>query len=150
MSAADVRPLLCEFLENVLFQLTSETGRTWLHTNRKYKQLPLNIISAIQTIITHLVLAASDEDNHPNPDDPEETKSILDERDRNLAMARRLMTLFEIDLIKAILQKKLNGFDEITPIYRQEYPDARPSTATGGVPLRKVRLLPKRQQKRQR
>ena len=30
-TVGEIRPLLCDFLESVLFQLTSETGRIWLH-----------------------------------------------------------------------------------------------------------------------
>ena len=41
------RPMLCEFLEKILFHLTSEAGKTWLRTHRNVKQLPLVIISQI-------------------------------------------------------------------------------------------------------
>ena len=74
----DVRPMLCDFLENVLFHLTSEAGKTWLNTNKECKHLPLAILSQIQETIIHLVLAASDEGNHPNDNNPGETKLFTD------------------------------------------------------------------------
>ena len=109
----------------------------WLHTNKEWKQIPLAIIYQIQTIVTHLVLAASDEDNYPNLDNLEEIKPFSDNGDSNLAMAKRLITYFELVLVKVIQQKKLNGFEKVTPISKKEYPDVLPPAATGGVSLQK-------------
>ena len=33
----DVRPMLCDLLENILFHLTSGAGKTWLNTNNHCK-----------------------------------------------------------------------------------------------------------------
>ena len=126
----DKRPMLCDFLEKISFHLTSEAERTWLRTNQHIKQLLLAIISQIQKVVVYLVLAASDDDNHPNDNNPGLTTSFRDGEDSDLAMVKRLITYFEKDLLKAIEQQKLNNFDKITPIFRKVYPDDIPSPAT--------------------
>ena len=79
---------------------------------------PANILSQIQEIVIHLVLTASDEDNHPNDDDLGEIKSFTDGGDSNLATAKQLIANFGMDLVKSIQQKKLNDFNKNTPIYK--------------------------------
>ena len=86
----NVRPMLYDFLKNVLFHLTSETGQTWLHTNKECKHLLLAIFSQIQKIVIYLVPAVSDDNNHPNDDNPWETKPFTDRRDSNLAASSDL------------------------------------------------------------
>ena len=46
-----------------------------------------------------------------------------------------------MNLVKTIQQKKLNDFDEVTPIYKKEYPDAIPSAATEGVSPQKGAIV---------
>ena len=44
-----------------------------------------------------------------------------------------MISYFGTDLVKSIQQKKLNGFNKITPTYKKEYVDTIPSVATRGV-----------------
>ena len=55
-----------------------------------------------------------------------------------------MISYFEMDLVKAIQHKKLNDFDEITPIYKKEYPDAILSTATGDASPQKGAVVNQR------
>ena len=127
-----------------MFHLTSKAGKTWLRTNQHAKQLPLAIISQIQKVVVYFVLAASDDDNHPNDDNPGLTTSFGDGKDSNLAAAERLITYFEKDLLKAIEQQKLNNFDEINPIFRKVYLDDIPSPATGSTSPQKGAVAPQK------
>ena len=123
-----VRPMLCEFLEQLLHRLTSEEGKSWLRIHKNVKQLPLVIITQIQQIIVLFVLAPSDDANHPTADQPDATTTFTAGSSCNLVQASCLMHYFELDLVKAIDQQKLNRiFDESTPLFKKEYPDNVPA-----------------------
>ena len=92
------------FPRKILFHLTSEAGKTWLRSNQHVKQLPLAIISQIQKVVVCFVLASSDDNNHPNDDNPDVTTSFREGEVSDLAAADRLITYFETDLLKAIKQ----------------------------------------------
>ena len=49
------------------------------------------MIIKTQTIINHLVLAASNIENHLNLEDLDETTPVQDDRDRDLTLAIQLM-----------------------------------------------------------
>ena len=106
----DVRPMLCDFLECVLYDLTKESGKAWLYTHKECKHLSLCILSKIQQIIIHFVLAVSDDKNHPNDDNPGATTFFRDSGESDLAAGKRLITMFKRELTRAIQQKKLNDF----------------------------------------
>ena len=124
------RPILCEFLEKILFHLTSEAGKTWLRTHCNVKQLLLVIISQIQKVVVCFVLTGSDKTNHLPDDKPNATTTFTAGGAYDLAQADRLMQYFEADIIKAIDQQKLNGvFDEFTPLFKKEFLDNVPSAS---------------------
>ena len=119
-----VCPMLCEFLEKILHHLTGEAGKSWLRLHRHVKQLRLVIITQIQQVVVFFVLAASDDANHPTANQPDATTTFTAGSPCDLAQASRLMHYFEVDLVKAIDQQKMNGvFDEFTPLFKKEYPD---------------------------
>mmetsp|Transcript_57376 Transcript_57376/g.62003 ORF Transcript_57376/g.62003 Transcript_57376/m.62003 type:complete len:199 (+) Transcript_57376:505-1101(+) len=100
----NVRPMLCDFLEVVLYDLTKESRKAWLYTHKECKHLSLCILSQIQQIIINFVLAASDDENYPNDDDPGATTStsFRNGGESNLVVRNRLITMFKCELSRAI------------------------------------------------
>ena len=113
----NVHPMLCDFLNSVLYDLTKEAGKAWLISHKECKQLPLCILSQIQQIIIWFVLAVSDDKYQPNDDNPA-VIMFHNGGESDLATGNRLITLFKSELSIAIQQKKVNGFNEVTPIYK--------------------------------
>ena len=118
------QPKLVDFLEQVICQLVSPSGRDWQYKFKAHKHIGLTILIKVQRIISKLALAAGDPDVGELKFDegPMSYDTSLD-----LQLASHLMTHFVTDLNRAIVHQELDRFMEVPPLYTKLYPPMAPS-----------------------